>query len=86
MLVCQKCGVEIRMLEHHRTKNPAPIEAEASADGNIQTVGPVYLVVPKDQRATLQARGVRLYKNHFATCAFAKSFARATTQRKETQL
>jgi hypothetical protein len=74
---CQKCHAEIVLAKHKRTRNLAPIEVEPSEDGNILITGDEYEIVPKEEREKVKRRGFVLRKNHFATCAFAKSFAKA---------
>ena len=73
---CQKCQAEVVMVRHKRTRNLAPIEVQPSDDGNILITGDEYEIVPKDEREKVRRRGFVLRKNHFATCAFAKSFAK----------
>lgn len=73
---CQRCHARVVMARHVRTKKPAPIEVEPSDDGNISITGDEYEVVPEAERAIYKQRGFPLRKNHFATCEFAKSFAK----------
>lgn len=63
---------------HVRTNNPAPIEVQPSDDGNILVTGTRYEIVPKEEREKVKLRGFVLRKNHFATCAYARSFGRNT--------
>jgi len=69
------------MARHKRTRNFAPIEVEPSEDGNILVTGDEYEIVPKEERQRAKDVGFVLRKNHFATCAFAKSFARAEQEK-----
>jgi len=78
---CQKCNAQIIMARHKRTRNPAPIEVDASDDGNILVTGDEYEIVPADERQKAKDRGFVLRKNHFATCVFAKSFSRAEQEK-----
>jgi len=61
---------------HVRTNKPAPIEVQPSDDGNVLVTGTKYEIVPKAERQRVKDRGFVLRKNHFATCAYAKSFAK----------
>jgi hypothetical protein len=73
---CRECQAEVIMARHIGTGKPAPIEAQPSDDGNILVTGDTYEVVKKEEREMVKRRGFVLRKNHFATCEFAKSFAK----------
>lgn len=79
---CEKCGTEIMMAKHKRTRNPAPIEVQPSEDGNILVTGEEYEIVSKDERDKVKQRGFVLRKNHFATCQFARFFSKAEQSKK----
>ena len=76
LAVCRLCRTPILMARHKHTQKPAPIEVQPSDDGNILLCGDVYEVVPLAERDKVKLRGFVLRKNHFATCVFAKSFAK----------
>jgi len=76
-----QCQVQVMMCKHVTTGNAAPIEVQPSDDGNILVTGTVYEVVKKEEREKVKARGFVLRKNHFATCAFARSFSKAEQSR-----
>lgn len=80
---CEKCGAQIMNARHVRTNNPAPIEVQPSEDGNILVTGTKYEIVAKDERERVKSRGYVLRKNHFATCAYARSFARPKPTRQQ---
>jgi hypothetical protein len=73
---CEKCGAQIMNPRHVGTNRPAPIEVQPSDDGNILVTGTKYEIVPKDEREKVKLRGFVLRKNHFATCDYARSFAK----------
>jgi len=73
---CECCGAAIMMVCHAKTGKKAPIEVQPSEDGNILVTGNTYEVVPKEEREKVRRRGFILRKNHFATCAHAKLFAK----------
>lgn len=79
---CQRCRAAIIMVRHVVSGKPAPIEVRPSDDGNILVTGDTYEVVPREERTKVQARGFVLRKNHFATCAFAKSFSSVEQSKK----
>ena len=79
----QSCNVQVRQLRNKTTGKFAPIEVEPSDDGNVSVTGDIYEIVPVDERALHLLRGFKLYKNHFATCAFARSFAKRIAARKK---
>lgn len=64
------------MVRHIRTHNKAPIEVEPSAEGNILVTGDTYEILSIEDRVKAKLRGFVLRKNHFATCAHAKLFAK----------
>ena len=74
---CQKCQAEIIMPRHIRTRVKAPIEVQPSDDGNVLVTGDTYEILNKEDRAKALQRGFVLRKNHFATCAYAKSFSKS---------
>ena len=79
---CRKCKAAVVMARHIGTGKPAPIEIQPSDDGNILVTGDTYEVVPAAERQRRRERGFVLRKNHFATCGFAKQFARRLKARK----
>lgn len=79
----QDCQTEVRWLKHKVTGKPAPIEAEPSADGNILVKGNLYRIATPEEREKAKQIGLPLYKNHFATCKFAKSFSKKEKNKNE---
>ena len=73
---CRKCGKETLWLKHKESGKPAPIEAEPSPNGNIFISGELYRIATKKEIVKAKEIGKPLYLNHFATCEFAKSFAK----------
>lgn len=73
---CKKCGKECVWLKHKDTNKPAPIEAEPSENGNIYVRGGLYRMVSKEEKQLFLEKRKPLYLNHFATCEFAKNFAK----------
>jgi len=71
---CRKCGKETLWLRHKDTNKPAPIEAEASDNGNIFIKNDLYRIASPEETERAKQIGKPLYLNHFATCEFAKSF------------
>lgn len=75
------CTVKIMLARYHKAPfREAPIELEPSDDGNILVTGSSYEIIPKEHRQKVLARGLKLRKNHFATCPFAKQFSKAKSQ------
>lgn len=74
---CEKCRAELMMVRHVKTRKLAPIEVQPSDDGNILVSGDTYEILAKEHRARARAGGFLLRKNHFATCAYAKSLSEA---------
>jgi hypothetical protein len=75
---CKKCKMPIMMLLHKKSGNAAPIEANPSENGNV-LVNPEkthYRIATNEERTKAKAIGHPLYLNHFASCEFAKSFAK----------
>lgn len=68
--------MEVVWLRHKDTNKPAPIETIASANGNILIHGKLYRMATGDEIKKAKQIGKPLYLNHFATCEFAKSFAK----------
>ena len=73
---CEKCDAQLMMVRHVRTNNKAPIEVQPSDDGNILVTGDTYEILSKEDREKARLRGFVLRKNHFATSAHAKLFAK----------
>ncbi|MEN3328999.1 MAG: hypothetical protein V7638_3806 [Acidobacteriota bacterium] len=81
---CRRCEARVIMAKY--TKPPyrkAPIEVDPSPDGNIALSGERYEIIPEDLRPAYIARGVPLHKSHFATCAFARTFAKKAKARRD---
>ena len=73
---CQACEARIIMARHQRTRKLAPIEVDPSEDGNIVVVGDEYYIVTKEMREMAIKRNLPLRVNHFARCAYARTFAK----------
>jgi hypothetical protein len=75
---CRRCVTEIIWLKHATTNKPAPIEAAPHPDGNlvISREKGLYRQATDEEKETARVEGKNLYINHFATCEFAKKFAK----------
>ena len=74
--ICRSCGAPIMWLEHVTTGKPAPIDIQASMDGNIR-IGVIpehYGVLTGQDLADAQERGDELHKSHYATCPQAPAW------------
>jgi hypothetical protein len=67
---CRYCGATIFWAKHKRTEKPAPIDDEASSDGNIalDLEEETYTVLTGTPLEEARARGQHLHTNHFMTC------------------
>lgn len=78
MTSCRSCGAPIRWARTVGAGKSMPLDAEPSADGNVQLVGPheaAVVLAGLDLYAAQQA-GVPLYVSHFATCPHAANHRR----------
>jgi hypothetical protein len=67
---CPSCGAAVFWLEHERTGERAPIDADSSPEGNIEVDLPsgTYRVLSGFDRDEAVAGGEQLRSNHFQTC------------------
>lgn len=73
-----QCPVDVFMLLYLRTGKKAPIEVALSDKGNIHVdlQQGTYIILTGEELEKARARGVPLHLSHFATCEFAKQFAK----------
>lgn len=66
---CKYCPTEIVWARHPDTGKPAPIEDEATDDGNIRLHDDgTYTVLAGERLTHARETGEHLHLNHFATC------------------
>ena len=73
---CASCNTPIYKLRHERTGNPAPIDVEPGAAGNvaIDLEAGTWRIVPAAQRSEYEL----LSFNHYAHCPQASAWRKAT--------
>jgi hypothetical protein len=66
----RSCRAPVLRLIHRRTRNPVPIDADPSDDGNVRVLREAgeYEVLAGDALAAARANGEPLHLNHFVTC------------------
>lgn len=67
---CRYCNAPIFWANHERTDRPAPIDDEASDDGNcrVDLEANTYTVLAGVRLEEARAAGEHLHTNHFMTC------------------
>lgn len=78
MATCTECQRPVMWLRHVTTNRAAPIDMDATADGNIVVGDGTYEVLSKERLATYRAEAVPLHTSHFATCPHADRIKQRT--------
>jgi len=81
--VCRRCPKAVVMLKHTGTGNYAPIEVAPSEKGNIMVdrQNGTYTILTKGALQKARDKGHPLHLNHFASCEYARSFARTSASK-----
>jgi hypothetical protein len=76
---CRSCGAEVRWVSTKADRR-MPLDAWPSRDGNVQLVADqgqlVAEVLRSGRAAEARARGLELFRSHFATCPNADAHRR----------
>lgn len=76
---CRSCQAPIWWGKSRETGKPAPIDDQASSDGNLRLhfEDETYEVLSGERLEQARTQGEKLHLSHFVTCPFAKSFRRS---------